>query len=136
MKGRMMVKWNWRKSRIIFPRENEHLVVITFCSPSCLGHSSQRRDLSVFKSSCHLFITFIGGFTFYCRTSSRKVVNSNFNQVFGLTQLESNLSLPFQLQTLYPLDHCSNSLRINLHLAIRLWKLWLVGLYRKTKLNV
>ena len=21
-----MVKWNWRKSRIIFPRENEHLV--------------------------------------------------------------------------------------------------------------
>ena len=22
-----MVKWNWRKSRIIFPRENEHLVL-------------------------------------------------------------------------------------------------------------
>ena len=21
-----MVKWNWRKSRIIFPQENEHLV--------------------------------------------------------------------------------------------------------------
>ena len=21
-----MVKWNWRKSRIVFPRENEHLV--------------------------------------------------------------------------------------------------------------
>ena len=21
-----MVKWNWRKSRIIFPRQNEHLV--------------------------------------------------------------------------------------------------------------
>ena len=27
MKGRMMLKWNWRKSRIILPRENEHLVV-------------------------------------------------------------------------------------------------------------
>ena len=23
-----MVKWNWRKSRIIFPRENEHLVIL------------------------------------------------------------------------------------------------------------
>ena len=23
----MMVKWNWRKSRIIFPQENEHLVI-------------------------------------------------------------------------------------------------------------
>ena len=30
VKGRMMVKWNWRKSRIISPRENEHLVVIVF----------------------------------------------------------------------------------------------------------
>ena len=28
MKGRVMVKWNWRKSRIIFPRENEHLVYL------------------------------------------------------------------------------------------------------------
>ena len=26
MKGIMMVKWNWRKSRIIFLQENEHLV--------------------------------------------------------------------------------------------------------------
>ena len=26
MKGRIMVKWNWRKSRIIFPQKNEHLV--------------------------------------------------------------------------------------------------------------
>ena len=25
-----MVKWNWRKSRIIFPRENEHLVLAQF----------------------------------------------------------------------------------------------------------
>ena len=24
----MMMKWNWRKSRIIFLRENEHLVII------------------------------------------------------------------------------------------------------------
>ena len=23
----MMVKWKWRKSRIIFPQENEHLVL-------------------------------------------------------------------------------------------------------------
>ena len=30
MKGRMMVKWNWRKSRIIFLRENKHLVFIVF----------------------------------------------------------------------------------------------------------
>ena len=28
MKGRMMVKWNWRKSHTIFPRENEHLVYL------------------------------------------------------------------------------------------------------------
>ena len=28
MKGRMMVKWNWRKSRIIFSRENQHLVYL------------------------------------------------------------------------------------------------------------
>ena len=28
MKGRMMVKWNWRKSCIIFPWENEHLVYL------------------------------------------------------------------------------------------------------------
>ena len=27
-----MVKWNWRKSRIIFPRENEHLVIQYFDS--------------------------------------------------------------------------------------------------------
>ena len=26
----MMVKWNWRKSRIIFFRENEHLAVFCF----------------------------------------------------------------------------------------------------------
>ena len=25
-----MVKWNWRKSGIIFPRENEHLVLSTY----------------------------------------------------------------------------------------------------------
>ena len=25
-----MVKWNWRKSCIIFPRENEHLVQFEF----------------------------------------------------------------------------------------------------------
>ena len=30
MKGRMMVNWNWRKSRIIFLRENEHLVLNYF----------------------------------------------------------------------------------------------------------
>ena len=30
MKGRMMVKWNWRKSRTIFLRENEHLVACIF----------------------------------------------------------------------------------------------------------
>ena len=40
MKRRMMVKWNWRKSRIIFPRENEQLVCVwiyfrcDFCSCS------------------------------------------------------------------------------------------------------
>ena len=28
MKGRMMVKWNLRKSRIIFPQENEHVVYL------------------------------------------------------------------------------------------------------------
>ena len=27
----MMVKWNWRKSRIIFLRENEHLVYLIIC---------------------------------------------------------------------------------------------------------
>ena len=26
----MLVKWNWRKSRIIFPRENEYLVGFDF----------------------------------------------------------------------------------------------------------
>ena len=25
-----MLKWNWRKSRIIFPRKNEHLVPFDF----------------------------------------------------------------------------------------------------------
>ena len=30
MKGRMTVKWNWRKSRTIFPRENDHLAVNVF----------------------------------------------------------------------------------------------------------
>ena len=29
----MMVKWNWRKSRIIFPRENERLVAILLLYP-------------------------------------------------------------------------------------------------------
>ena len=28
MKERTMVKWNWRKSRIILPGENEHLVYL------------------------------------------------------------------------------------------------------------
>ena len=33
-KGRMMVKWNWRKSHIIYPRENEHLVLSVFLKVS------------------------------------------------------------------------------------------------------
>ena len=39
MKGRMVVKWNWWKSRIIFPRENEHLVLPLVLFPNFTGVS-------------------------------------------------------------------------------------------------
>ena len=45
----MMLEWNWRKSRNIFPRENEHLVVTTFYSPGCLGQETAKEPFgSVF----------------------------------------------------------------------------------------
>ena len=35
-----MVKWNWRKSRIIFPRENEHLVAVELEHLWCINFIS------------------------------------------------------------------------------------------------
>ena len=45
MKGRMVVKWNSRKSRIIFPRENEHLVLFHFFQDIFWKLSSYALDL-------------------------------------------------------------------------------------------
>ena len=38
-----MVKWNWQKSRIIFPRENEHLVYWDF------RDALRRKSLCLFR---------------------------------------------------------------------------------------
>ena len=47
MKGRMLEKKNWRKSRIISLRENERLVVIIFYSSSCLGQKIAKKTFSL-----------------------------------------------------------------------------------------
>ena len=40
------MKWNWRKSRIIFPRENEHLVFLIF-----MVFSTFKAHLLIFKAN-------------------------------------------------------------------------------------
>ena len=38
----MMLKWNWRKSRIIFPRENEHLVYLFIWANHIMGTNTPK----------------------------------------------------------------------------------------------